>query len=211
MKNNKGFTLIELIASMVILAMLMLVTVPNVVGILAQNKKNAYSEDAAKMVSSAKYIISEYKNKGILVLPTTNGECTVMTMGFLDKSEFTKAPNDGEYEFDHSYVVVERVAGDNSAVGAAGAVVKYNYYVQLVEKKNGKYTGVKVNTSTDYEKTNFDVETFLAADLKNNKYSYNWSQVGRFNNSDASTAQGMFAKTSTCGNGVISVYSKYEK
>ena len=211
MKNNKGFTLIELIASMVILAMLMLVTVPNVVGILAQNKKNAYSEDAAKMVSSAKYIISEYKNKGILVLPTANGECTVMTMGFLDKSEFTKAPNDGEYEFDHSYVVVERVAGDNSAVGAAGSVVKYNYYVQLVEKKNGKYTGVKVNTSTDYEKTNFDVETLLDEDLKNNKYSYNWSQVGRFNNSDASTAQGMFAKTSTCGNGVISVYSKYEK
>ena len=34
--NKNGFTLIELIASMVILAMLMVVTVPNVIGILAQ-------------------------------------------------------------------------------------------------------------------------------------------------------------------------------
>ena len=56
--NKKGFTLIELIASMVILAMLMVVTVPNVIGILAQQKKNAYpqvlrcSPEAVQLIKS---------------------------------------------------------------------------------------------------------------------------------------------------------------
>ena len=53
--NKRGFTLIELIASMVILAMLMVITVPNVIGILAQQKKNAYKEDAGQHQETSLY------------------------------------------------------------------------------------------------------------------------------------------------------------
>ena len=188
---------------MVILAMLMLVTVPNVVGILSQNKKNAYSDDAGKMVSSAKYVISEYKNKGILILPSANGECTVMTMGFLDKSEFTKAPNDGKYDFDNSYVVIERVAGEKSGS------MRYNYYVQLVETRNSKHSGVKVNSIENFDKTNFEVESIST--LNNTTYGKAYSQAGKFNATDANIVKNVFAKSGSCFGGVISVYSAYEE
>lgn len=206
MKNNGGFTLIELISSMVILTLLMAVTVPNVIGILEQNRKGAYKEDAEKLVSSAKYIISEYKNKGVIYMPKNNNQCTVMTMGFLNKSEFDKAPNDGKYNFDNSYVVIQRVAG---ATVNGKATVKYNYYIQLVEEKNGKYTGVLVTTLNNYENTNFNINTYNASQLKNNTYNKDSSLT--FDGSPIAAAKNIFCGSSCCSAGVVSVYSSYEE
>lgn len=190
----------------------MAVTVPNVIGILEQNRKGAYKEDAEKLVSSAKYIISEYKNKGVIYMPKNNNQCTVMTMGFLNKSEFDKAPNDGKYDFDNSYVVIQRVSGQ-SIPGNNGvddkATIKYNYYIQLVEEKNGKYTGVLVTTLNNYENTNFNINTYNASQLKNNTYNKDSSLT--FDGSPITAAQNIFCGSSCCSAGVVSVYSSYEE
>ena len=52
--NNKGFTLVELIGSMVILGLIMLLVVPNVVGLLNSSRETVYVEDAKKLVLIAK-------------------------------------------------------------------------------------------------------------------------------------------------------------
>ena len=117
MKRN-GFTLVELLASLTILGILMAVTVPNVVGILTQNREITYNEDAKKMISAAKYKMAG--NNG--VVRPGNNNCIVMSLGYLDNDEFENPPNDGKYLRDQSFVVIKRVGK------------RYQYYVRIAEE-----------------------------------------------------------------------------
>ena len=128
MKTNKGLTLVELLGSMVILGLLMIMVVPNIVGILSKNKEKTYKEDAKKLVEVAKYKIS-MKKDGV-VPPNQNGQCVLFGLGYLDNAEFANPPNDGCYDVTRSYVAVKL---ENH---------RYVYYVQLVEYFDGKYTGI---------------------------------------------------------------------
>ena len=54
--NQKGFTLMELLATIVILSIIMLIAVPNVINTLDKNKRSfTYVEDAKKMITLAEY------------------------------------------------------------------------------------------------------------------------------------------------------------
>ena len=60
--NNKGFTLVELLAVIVILLAISMVAIPNITASLEKNK-NRLSESQKKIiVSSAELFISENKN-----------------------------------------------------------------------------------------------------------------------------------------------------
>jgi len=127
--KNKGFTLIELIATMVVLSILMLIAIPNVVGIITRNRNATYIEDAKKLATLGEY---KYKSDTNLTLEQT-GDCIIMKMSYLDNGDIQDAPNGGEYKTDLSYVVVKR---DTSTI---------KYYVQLVEEiKAGRTKGVKL-------------------------------------------------------------------
>lgn len=135
MKKN-GFTLIELLASLTILGILMAVTVPNVVGILTQNKEKTYNEDAKKMISTAKYKMAG--NDG--VVRPGNNNCILMSLGYLDNSEYENPPNGGKYLRDQSFVVIKRVGK------------RYEYYVRLTEKMtDNTLFGIDVTTETALE------------------------------------------------------------
>ena len=60
MKNNKGFTLVEVLAMLVVLGIIIGVTVPNITGILNSQKTNLIAEDGIKMIENAKneFIVS---------------------------------------------------------------------------------------------------------------------------------------------------------
>ena len=130
--DKKGFTLIELLAAMVILAAIMLVAVPNVMGILTNSKSSAYVEDAKKLLS-----LAEYKFRSTPSLRPEKNSCVVLTLGYLDNSEFDNAPNNGEYEKDNSYVIVVNKPDSLSSKN------KYVYYVTLDEKiESGTHRGI---------------------------------------------------------------------
>lgn len=142
MRKN-GFTLIELLASLTILGLLMIVTVPNIVGILSQNRERIYNEDAKKMISTAKYKLAGTSNG--VVKPALN-ECVVMSLGFLDNGEYDNPPNEGEYLREQSYVVIKKVAGSTSET------YRYDFYVRLVEKFDGSLNGIDYSKESDVEK-----------------------------------------------------------
>lgn len=139
MLNKKGFTLVELLAMMVILGILMAVTIPNIAGIAEANKKQAYAEDALKFKNTVEYLLRSGDEENYLK-PEHDGECVVVSLthlvadeyGNVDLAgtEYENAPNGGKYWVDYSYVVMKKKSGE------------YEYHVQLIEDLDGSGSGV---------------------------------------------------------------------
>ena len=115
--NRKGFTMIELLAALVILGLLMAVAAPNIMGVLNKNRNTTYVEDAQKLASRAEYVL---RGDPKIDKPSST-TCIGFSLGYLDNSEFTNPPYGGAYYANASFVVVERKDGE------------YKYYVQLIE------------------------------------------------------------------------------
>ena len=118
-KNKKGFTLVELLAVIAILGVIMVIAVPNVMGIIDKNKKDTYVSDAKQLLTLAEYKFRSGKD-GIPV-KINNGEAIVLRLACLDDAEITKGPNGGDYHIQNSFVVI----GNNGGT--------YYYYVTLQE------------------------------------------------------------------------------
>lgn len=123
--NKKGFTLVELLATLTILSIIMMIAVPNVMNILDKNKRTTYLEDAKKLVTLADY---KFRKEQTIAKPNT-GECVVYRMSSLDVSELKKGPEGSAYNTAESFVAITYSGG------------KYQYAVRLAEQKNKR--GVK--------------------------------------------------------------------
>lgn len=135
--NSKGFTLVELLAMLVVLGILMAVTVPNISGILGQSKSNVLKEDVTKMVNTAKVKISSNKS----ISKPLDGKCLIFTLEYLnDSDDYRQGPNGGKYDFYDSFVIVKRVGS------------QYKYYVRLVEYSDGSKYGIKIAEFDSFEK-----------------------------------------------------------
>lgn len=55
MKNNKGFTLVELLAVIVILAIILAIAVPGISKIIEGSKKGAFEADAKMLITGINY------------------------------------------------------------------------------------------------------------------------------------------------------------
>lgn len=118
--NNKGFTLVELLGVFAILSVIMLVAIPNVMGILDKNKKNTYIQNAKQMIALAEYKLRSDSN---ITKPSTN-KTVIITLGYLDNSELETGPEGWPYDTEQSFVAINV---DSNGV--------YNYYVSLREVK----------------------------------------------------------------------------
>lgn len=131
--NHKGFTLVELLATMAVLAVLMLLAIPNVIGVVQNNKNKTYIEDAKKLVTLAEYKINSNPN----IKPSANNS-VCFYMEYLDLSkELDEPPNGGEYDRTRSYVYVYNNNGE------------LQYKVQLIENKNGSFMGLGMANNSD--------------------------------------------------------------
>ena len=143
MINKKGFTLIELIATITVLGIIMLVAVPNITSMIDKSKRSAYINDAKKLVTLAKYKFETSSNPKP---DPTN--CYIYTLNALDQTELNDPPNGGSYVMEYSYV----------KIGYDYYAKKYTYKVQLVEKYkagNDEYCqGVKQTEYKDLGKDN---------------------------------------------------------
>lgn len=159
-KNSMGFTLIELIATITILGIIMLIAVPNVIGVVTKNKKQTYVNDARKMVTLAKY---KFDSDATIERPT-GSKCVVMKLDSLDRSELQEGPEGGDYDITQSFVLIRYESQ------------QYIYYVQLVENysKNGEslQSGVSLTQYEELVKTTAknDINNTAKNDINNSEF-----------------------------------------
>jgi len=132
MKNEKGFTLIELIAVVVILAVIMLIAVPNVVTTINKNKKETFIEDAKKFKAAVEAKITTDTS---IEYPNTES-VLVFKLKQVGKNELDESPYGTKYAEDASWVAVAKESKTVTSTESNGVQTKtYNqlvYYVHLV-------------------------------------------------------------------------------
>ena len=76
--NNKGFTLIEVLAVIVILGVLATITVPTVSNVIKQNEENSYKNLQKSIIAAAKIYISDNKYNITLSACDSNNERNII-------------------------------------------------------------------------------------------------------------------------------------
>lgn len=128
--NNAGFSMMELLAAIVVLGILMGMAVPAVMGVMRDQRNKTYVEDSIRLASTMEY---KMNSDNMMPVPSIGG-CLVVNLAYLDNNTFNDAPNEGEYDRLGSFVVAKR---QNSVDNP------YYYYVRLIEKMDGgNYRGV---------------------------------------------------------------------
>lgn len=131
-KNNKGFTLIEVIAVVALLGILTVFAVPRVYDLVTNSRNRVYVEDAIRLIAQARYSMNA---KSVKIEKPDIGESIVFSMKYLSSGDFQNPPNGGSYLTESSFVVVKNISGD------------YAYSTMLVEKTaKGQYIGVELST-----------------------------------------------------------------
>lgn len=133
-RNRNGFTLVELLAVIVILGIIMLIAVPNVVSVIDNNRKETYLSDAKKMVTMAEY--ATRTNTSILM--PNSGEVTVLRLSYINNGDLTKDPEGNSYDTYRSYIAIKK--------GNDGFD---EYYVNLVGGSAEKNRGINLTKVDD--------------------------------------------------------------
>lgn len=165
-KKSKGFTLVELLAAIVILGILMAVSIPLITSLLDNSRNKIYISDAKKLIAQAEYKIKS--NNSNIELPD-EGDCIILSLKYLDSSIFDNAPNNGTYKRENSFVIVKNI-GNN----------KYDYSTMLVEEfKDGGYKGIELINSTTLNSTNASshIKSFNESDLVTVKSNADTSSI----------------------------------
>jgi type IV pilus assembly protein PilA len=113
LKNKKGFTLVELLAVIVILAIILAIAVPSISGMISNAKKSAF-EDSVKMIITG----IEYKTLEATVDSTATVPAVGDILNTLDQYGANKADYEAASITDLTPVTVTIQSAANSKFGA---------------------------------------------------------------------------------------------
>jgi prepilin-type N-terminal cleavage/methylation domain-containing protein len=106
--NNKGFTLVELLAVLAIIAIIGGIAIPNVISLMDNNKKDHIINDAQRLISLAKNAVAADRE----FRANTDVDFKKYQMSILDtKNSINPDPDGGNYDRVESYVKYTKNSG----------------------------------------------------------------------------------------------------
>lgn len=136
MNNKKGFTLVELLAVVIIMAIIALIATPNIISLLERSKRTDFIGDAKEFASKANYMFKRMEQKGYgsdIFAPTAvTNEYKILVKNIEGVSSLDD-PYGGKYNADDSYVLFtpEKTIVTDPVTNAPAEVIKYVMYVYL--------------------------------------------------------------------------------
>lgn len=102
MKKN-GFTLVELLAVLVIVSIITLIATPNIVNLMKQSREKEFIAEAQNMVDSAKAMYKNEQKRAALGCKDENPTCRI-AISKLDKTIESNDPYGYKYDREASYI-----------------------------------------------------------------------------------------------------------
>lgn len=124
MKNKKGFTLIEVLGVVIILAILLLISVPQIVKYINKGKVNYYVSIENEMRTAGANYMEDYR----ALLPRQVGHIKVVTLNNLVENKYIDDVKDENGDKCTGQVAVKKTKKDS-----------YEYYSCLICGEDGKY------------------------------------------------------------------------
>ena len=177
-KNKKGFTLVELLAAIVILGILSVFAIPMITGMVENSRNKMYVDDALKLIARAEYQMKASSNT---IDKPDAGDCIIISMAYLQANEIVTAPNGGEYDKDQSYVVIKN--SGNGKLEYAATIIEDLSGGKENSKKNG-YKGIKLTPYKSLLAANATshvvpiADDELVDDIENIKTAYLKNELG---------------------------------
>ena len=139
--NKKGFTLVELLATMVILALISSVAIPNVIKIMTNNKKEKVLNDGMTVIAQAKKkVSSDYDLR-----ESINESGVTYTLQILDNyNDIINDPDGTKYNRTQSYVKISKI---NNTITYCAYLESDNWFL-----KNGNSCVLEENLLMDNAK-----------------------------------------------------------
>ena len=89
--NNNGFTLVELLAVLVILITIMSIAIPTISSSLERSKDSQNKQKQKLLESAAELYVADHKNDVFAKLNSNDNNCCKITLGKLKKEEYVDA------------------------------------------------------------------------------------------------------------------------
>ncbi|HHW37595.1 MAG TPA: prepilin-type N-terminal cleavage/methylation domain-containing protein [Bacillales bacterium] len=134
LKNEKGLTLIELLAVVVILGIIAAIAVPAIGGIIDNTKKDAHVANAQQMISAAKVAIAGKAD----LAPVKAKDKTYLNLTYLINNGYIQSDLKDPDDKEKSYITGDtEVAGSTAPTGT-------DSYVIVIKSDDGKTIGYSV-------------------------------------------------------------------
>lgn len=131
LKNQKGLTLIELLAVVVILGIISAIAVPSIGGLIDNSKKDAHVANAQQMINAAKIAVTADKD-----LIPNNNKFTILPLSYLESKGYLETVKDPDG--DTTTYVKEPSGYDGKAIANQNNDPKAGYSYVLIKNENTK-------------------------------------------------------------------------